>query len=171
MAATKFRRAAAGKAQRRNASVESYTSKTPLSFLYTTAATKFRRTGAFFDPRILPNPRPWLEKRLGVLASLFHLVRKGEIAPVAGKVGFTVNDRLVTVLKPEPRETLDQLFDRAAQKPSRPLSDRKTLYGTAKATPEWIGSSRTGTCARTYCPARATQEFLLPLPFYPHARK
>src|SRR5207249_12211631 len=41
-----------------------------------------RRAAGFFDPRILPHPRPWLEQRLGALASLAHIFRKGEIAPM-----------------------------------------------------------------------------------------
>jgi hypothetical protein len=70
--------------------------------LYQPRGPKQKRRPAFFDPHILPNPRPWLEKRLGVLASLFHLLRNGEIAPLAPKVGVTVDDRLVTVLPATP---------------------------------------------------------------------
>src|SRR6266511_4852617 len=143
-------------------SIEYYTiGKTPsLGLLYRTAINKTRPVAAFFDPRMLPNPRLWLETRLGALASLFHLVRKGEVAPISPQVGVIVNDALVTVVKPKPRETLDQLFDRAAEKPWCPRPERKTLYGTAKATPELIGSSRTGIGAGKYPLARPTQEFI-----------
>jgi hypothetical protein len=131
--------------------------KTSLALLYTTAATRFRRAAAFFDPRIVPNPRAWLEERLGVLASLFHLVNKPEIEPLGAEIGLTADDRLVTVV---PRETLDQLFGRAAQNPWRPWLDRKTLCGTAKATPAWVGRSRGGCIACKYSRAGATQEFI-----------
>jgi hypothetical protein len=93
--------------------------------LYQPRGPKQKRRPAFFDPHILPNPRPWLEKRLGgALASLFHLLRNGEIAPLAPKVGVTVDDRLVTVLRATPREILDQLFDRAVRKPWRHLPEQ-----------------------------------------------
>jgi putative DNA primase/helicase len=55
--------------------------------LYQPRGPKQKRRPALFDPRILPNPRPWLEKRLGAIASLFHLLRKGEIAPLAPEGG------------------------------------------------------------------------------------
>jgi hypothetical protein len=101
-----------------------YIGRLPSLGLYRTASNKTRPVAAFFDPRLLPNPRPWLEKRLGALASLFHLVRNGEIASLGAKVGLTVDNRLVTVLTPAPREMLDQLFDRAARKPWRLLPEQ-----------------------------------------------
>jgi hypothetical protein len=99
-----------------------------LSFFYTTATTKFRRAAAFFDCHIV-HPRPWLEARLGAIRDLFHVVRKGEIAPVGAEVGVNINEALVTVVKAKPRES------EANKQP-----DRKALYGTAKAKPEWVGS-------------------------------
>jgi putative DNA primase/helicase len=90
-----------------------------LGFLYRSATNKTRPVAAFFDPRILPNPRPWLEKRLGALASLAHVFRKGEIPPMAIKGGVIADATAVRALAP--RETLDQLFDRAAKHPWRSL--------------------------------------------------
>jgi putative DNA primase/helicase len=70
-----------------------------LALLYVRAANRFRRAAARFDPRRWPNPRAWLEARLGALAALFHFVRKGEIQPMAGNGGLAIDDAKVTVFK------------------------------------------------------------------------
>jgi hypothetical protein len=73
-----------------------------LGVLYRPASNKTRPVAAFFDPRMLPNPRAWLEKRLGHLPFFGHLVRRGEIAPIGSEVELKIDDRLVTVIKGEP---------------------------------------------------------------------
>jgi DEAD/DEAH box helicase len=124
-------------------SIEYYTiGKTPsLGLLYRTAFNKTRPVAAFFDPRMLPNPRLWLETRLGALASLFHLVRRGEVAPISPQAGVTVNDALVTVVKPKPRDILDQSYlNPRAKRPWRaPLwteSDRQAFIAKTRNGPD-----------------------------------
>jgi hypothetical protein len=93
----------------------------------------------------LPNPRPWLEKRLGPLASLAHIFRPGEIAPLAIKGGVVAD---TTVRAAETRETLNQLFDRAAKYPWRPLPEQappgyvcESSPGQDPSHPLWLSKS------------------------------
>jgi putative DNA primase/helicase len=64
--------------------------------LYRIAITKFSR--AFFDSVALPNPRAWLEARLGALANLLHLFREGDVPSLQGQGGLIVNDSKVVVI-------------------------------------------------------------------------
>jgi putative DNA primase/helicase len=134
-----LRRSRPGKAQGK-ISIEYYTiGKLPLALHYTTATTKFRRAAAFFDPGILPSPRAWLETRLGTLASLLHLVRRGEVAPISPQVGVIVNDALVTVVEPKRRDILDQLYPRAKRPWRAPVwteSDRQAFIAKTKNGPD-----------------------------------
>jgi hypothetical protein len=108
---------------------------------YQPRGAKQKRRPASFDPRILPNPRAWLEKRLGALASLFHLVRRGEIAPIAGSVEVKVDDALLTTIKGKPRTILDQLYlNPRAKRPWRaPVwteSERQAFIAKTKNGPD-----------------------------------
>jgi hypothetical protein len=78
---------------------------------------KFRE--ALFDSRALSHPGAGLIEKLGqAYAALLHLLRRHEIKPLAGAGKVEINDNLVWTLV---RETLDQLFDRAAKNPWRKL--------------------------------------------------
>jgi hypothetical protein len=69
--------------------------------LYRVAFTKFSR--AFFDPRALPNPRAWLEARLGRLVNLLHMFWEGDVPPMRSEGGLVVDDSKVVVIRPEKR--------------------------------------------------------------------
>jgi hypothetical protein len=91
------------------------------TFIYRRAANKVHFAVAFFDPRELPNPGPWLKEKCGELAERLHFLwQPHEIPPVAGTSKLTINDSLIWTLV---RETLDQLFDRAAKNPWRKLPE------------------------------------------------
>jgi hypothetical protein len=118
------------------------------AILYQPRGAKQKRRMAFFDPRMLPNPRLWLETRLGALANLFHLVRKGEAAPISPQMGVIVNDALVVVIKPKPRTILDQLYlnpraKRSCRTPMWTEVDRLTFIENTKNVDVWqIARSR-----------------------------
>jgi hypothetical protein len=108
-------RAAEGMLQRLKAAAGAVRGESPLSsiynisigksglspLLYRTALTKFSH--AMFDPRLLPNPHPWLEARLGRLANLLHLFRGGDVPSMQGQGGLVVDDDKVLVIRPEKR--------------------------------------------------------------------
>jgi putative DNA primase/helicase len=94
------------------------------SLLYRLAATKFSL--AVFNPAALPNPRPWLEARLGAaLASLLHLFRPGEVPPLAGELAGGVDDEKVLVVRPP-----------VEQSGTSPKITPPTLF----LTPRWIAA-------------------------------
>jgi putative DNA primase/helicase len=104
-----------------------YLEKTSFSLLYRLTASKF--SSAVFNPAILPNPRPWLEARLGAaLASLLHLFRPGEAPPLAGEVAGGIDDGKVLVIRSHEHS---------------PKIDPPTLF----LTPRWI-AARDRTLAR-----------------------
>jgi hypothetical protein len=79
-----------------------------LSYLYTTATTKFRRAVGFFDPRILPHPRPWLAERLGKIVDLAHIIGEGQGAALGGESAVIANAQVGRAAReslPEPQAT------------------------------------------------------------------
>jgi hypothetical protein len=88
---------------------------------------------ALVDLRIWPSPREGLMKKLGYVPSvLLQILSRREIGkPLAGAGKVAINDNLVWVLV---RETLDQLFDRAAKHPWRKLPEKRdhTLFCEAE---------------------------------------
>jgi hypothetical protein len=91
------------------------------TIIYRRAVNGSHLAVAFFDPRQLPNPAAWLREKQGELAERLHyLWQPHEIPPMAGAGKAKINENLVWVLV---RETLDQLFDRAARHPWRKLPE------------------------------------------------
>jgi Primase C terminal 2 (PriCT-2) len=143
-ALNKLKAAGGGAGELRTFSFESLFSLTKMSsaLLYTAATTKFRRAAASFDPRTLPNPRAWLEARLGSLASLLLLVRRGEVPPMRAEGGLIVNDELVVVIKPKPRTVLDHLYPnprarRPWRAPAWTEADRLDFIEKTKSVDVW----------------------------------
>jgi hypothetical protein len=74
---------------------------------------------ALVDPRQMPNLREKLTEKLGgMFAAILKYLHKHEIELLAGAGKVAINDNLVWTLV---RETLEQLFDRAAKNPWRKL--------------------------------------------------
>jgi hypothetical protein len=124
--------------------------------LYRTAR-RGRPVAAFYDPALVPDPRAWLENKLGPLASLsFEGI---SLLAAGGEV-----EARITVSKVHPQATLDRLLDLdAAQNRRQPIPARKFIceavphYGTAKATPEWHARPAIGVI-RKYPPVHAMPE-------------
>jgi putative DNA primase/helicase len=99
---------ATARAQRHFPIEESLYRKMSLSYLYTTATTKFRRAVGFFDPRILPHPRPWLAERLGKIVDLAHIIGEGQGAALGGESAVIANAQVGRAAReslPEPQAT------------------------------------------------------------------
>jgi hypothetical protein len=119
----------------------------PATFVYRRAAAKVHYAVAFFDPRQQPNPGAWIKEKCGDLAERLHFLwRRGEIEPMAGDGKLAVDDNRVWVLV---RETLDQLFNRAAKNPWRKLpaeaeAERYKLSQDYQQHPTYVGTGRPG---------------------------
>jgi putative DNA primase/helicase len=99
--------------------------KTPLdaTFIYRRAIDKAHLAISFFDPRQRPNPAVWLREKQGELAERLHyLWQPHEIPPLAGNGKVKIDENQIWILV---RETLDQLFDRAAKHPWRKLPEKQ----------------------------------------------
>jgi hypothetical protein len=92
--------------------------------LYQRPGERQKLREVIFDPRQVPNLREKLTEKLGgMFAAILHYLRRHEIGrPLAGAGKVDINDGLVWTLV---RETLDQLFDRAAKHPWRKLPEKQ----------------------------------------------
>jgi putative DNA primase/helicase len=94
------------------------------------AAALYQRHGerqklrwVLYDLRRVSNLREKLVEKLGgTFAALLQMLSRREIKPLAGAGKVEINDNLVWTLV---RETLDQLFDRAAKHPWRKLPEQQ----------------------------------------------
>jgi hypothetical protein len=94
-----------------------------LAFLYQRRGPKQKLHWGYFDPSRWPNPRAWVEQKLGELARLLWPLWKHDIPPMAGGSKVAVG---ADVLK---------AAERAAPKPRYMLSNKQqpTYNGTGRA--------------------------------------
>jgi hypothetical protein len=93
--------------------------------LYQRPGERQKLREALVDLRIWPSPREGLVQKLGyVPAALLQKLWRRDIEPLAGAGKVEIDDTRVWVLV---RETLDQLFDRAAKHPWRKLPENQPI--------------------------------------------
>jgi hypothetical protein len=121
--------------------IEIMSSVPMLAFLYQRRGPKQNLHWGYFDPSRWPNPRAWVEQKLGELARLLLPLWKRDIPPMAGASKVGVN---AEVLKPAPRVAPKPRYTLSnKQKPTytgtgRP--GRYTLMNGYKSAPTYTGS-------------------------------